>query len=244
LTLLHGDETRTFTVTLGERNGRPYLGIIPCRAVLSPDRPIDWIGTGVTIIAVTPDSPAAQIGLQRGDMVLAIGGQTVDGEHPLADLVAAHQPGDSVSLTVKSPGQEARQVSVTLNEHPQTPGAAHLGVRFRPGLARAKTVVGGLFIEAVAAGSPAAAAGLSRAELITAIDGEPVNQPRHLLQALAERQPGDTILLTVAEPGSEASRQVTVNLGEHPAQSGQAYLGIRFRTFPSPQFGDFCHQCW
>jgi S1-C subfamily serine protease len=245
LTLLHGDETRTFTVTLGERNGRSYLGVIPCGVAPPPSHPIEQNLTGVTIITVTPNSPAAQIGLQRGDMILAIDGQNVDPEHPLPDLVAAHQPGDSVILTVKSPGQAARQVSVTLNEHPQEPGAAHLGVQFRPGPARGGTVVGGLFIEAVAEGSPAAAAGLSRGEVITAIDGEPVNRPPQFLQALAERQPGDAILLTVTEAAaSEGNWEVAVTLGEHPAQSGQAYLGIHFRTFPFRHFGDFCHQCW
>ncbi len=248
LTLLHGDETRTFTVTLGERNGRSYLGVIPCGVAPPPSHPIEQNLTGVTIITVTPNSPAAQIGLQRGDMILAIDGQNVDPEHPLPDLVAAHQPGDSVILMVKSPGQEARQVSVTLNEHPQKAGAAHLGVQFRPSPGRAPVpgggIVRGVFIGAVAPDSPAAAAELSRGELINAIDGEPVNQPGDLLRALATRQPGDTIVLTVTTPATGASREVTVTMGEHPAQAGKVYLGLRFGGFPMWPSGDFCHQCW
>ena len=57
-------------------------------------------------------------------------------------------------------------------------------------------------------------------------------------------QPGDTIVLAVTDPTTEAGREVTVTLGEHPAQAGKAYLGIHFGGFPMRQMGDFCHQCW
>ena len=251
LTLTHGDEERTFTLSLGDRNGRPYLGVVPYRGLLPRMNPVEQGLGGVTVINVTPDSPAAQAGLQPGDAILAVDGQNIDFQHSLPDLIAVHQPGEMVTLTVKSPGVEARQVTVTLNESPNQAGAAHLGVQFRPILARPFFGGGpsrpepgdqpfrqpdgrlgpGALIQSVAENSPAAAAGLTEQELITAINGEPLNHPRDLVGAIAQHQPGDTITLTVSQPSTQTSREVTVTLAENPDQPGRAYLGVRVGDF-------------
>jgi PDZ domain-containing secreted protein len=86
-------------------------------------------------------------------------------------------------------------------------------------------------IRAVAEDSPAAAAGLSERDVITAIDGEAVNHPRDLIDAVARRQPGDTIILTVAKPEDDISQEVTITLADHPDQAGKAYLGVQVSGF-------------
>jgi membrane-associated protease RseP (regulator of RpoE activity) len=205
---------------------------------------------GATIIDVTPESPAEQAGLQRGDIITAVDGQKLDLEHPLAELIAVHTPGDTVTLTVKSRGEEARDVTVTLDEQPGQSGQARLGVQFRPG-ARVNVfpglrfgpggshpvtlpggdIEGGTFIRGVAEDSPAAAAGLSARDIITAIDGEPIDKPRALVEAIAEHQPGDTLTLTIVKPAEEDPQEITVTLGEDPNEAGKAYLGVNLGGF-------------
>ncbi len=57
----------------------------------------------------------------------------------------------------------------------------------------------------VSAGSAAEAAGLSVGDLITAIDGERVESPEAVGDAIGGRDPGDTIRVTIVREGSETS---------------------------------------
>jgi S1-C subfamily serine protease len=95
----------------------------------------------------------------------------------------------------------------------------------------------GAVISRVTEGGPAAEAGLDMGDVITGLDGEPVEGPQDLVDAIAEREPGDTVTLTVFDSEEEEERDVEVVLAEHPENEGQAYLGValggffRFRSF-------------
>ena len=134
LTISHGDDERTLTVTLGERDGMAYLGIVPCMDALWPVPVVTAHAEGQTVIvSVEPDSPAEEAGLQEGAVIVAVDGEELSPEHSLAEVVASHKPGDKVTLEVQpSEGeQESREVTVTLGEHPDEKGVAYLGVRYR-----------------------------------------------------------------------------------------------------------------
>ena len=77
----------------------------------------------------------------------------------------------------------------------------------------------GAVVAAVADGSPAAAAGLERGDIITAVDGEPVTTAPELAGRILGHAPGDQVELTVIRGGSEQT--VRVQLGESPT-SGEA----------------------
>lgn len=80
-----------------------YLGTIPDFA------PVDH---GVRISGVNEGSPAAEAGLEGGDVIVGIG------EHEVADLVAmtealrAHEPGDTVEVRFLRDGEERRVTAV------------------------------------------------------------------------------------------------------------------------------------
>lgn len=57
---------------------------------------------------------------------------------------------------------------------------------------------GGLLIDMVSAGSAAARAGLAPGDIVTAIDGTPLTQPRDLSRALLASRPGQRVRLAVA----------------------------------------------
>lgn len=65
--------------------------------------------------AVLPGSPADKAGLQENDVVLEVDGRQVTIDTPLASLIAVHNVGDIVPLTVWHKGQQ-KNINVTLVE--------------------------------------------------------------------------------------------------------------------------------
>jgi S1-C subfamily serine protease len=55
---------------------------------------------GALVLRVQPGSPAAQVGLQRGDLITQIDGQPLRDESALLRQLQAHRPGDVLQLTV------------------------------------------------------------------------------------------------------------------------------------------------
>ena len=76
--------------------------------------PVDF---GAMVADVSPDSPAAQAGIQQGDIITALGDQKLDAETSFSELLFAHKPGDQVTLTVQRP-DGSHDVAVTLGTRP------------------------------------------------------------------------------------------------------------------------------
>ena len=72
------------------------------------------IGTGAQLASVTADSPAAQAGLQAGDVITAVGDRVVTSSTELTAAVRSSKPGDQVTLTIRR-GQTSSTVDVTLD---------------------------------------------------------------------------------------------------------------------------------
>jgi hypothetical protein len=80
----------------------------------------------LTVDSVLPDSPAAAAGLQAGDQILRLDGQEISGMDDLQKVTAAHEPGDTVPLTVLR-GEETFGLELTFGEGPG--GGVSIGVR-------------------------------------------------------------------------------------------------------------------
>jgi len=88
---------------------------------------------GITVLEVVADGPAEDAGIVPGDTLLQIDDTTLDAATNIADLIAAHKPGDEIRLTVRHSGSsEDTEVKVTLGENPDESGTAYLGIRYRP----------------------------------------------------------------------------------------------------------------
>ncbi len=84
----------------------------------------------VIVAEVTPDSPAEKAGLQKGDLITAIDGEAVGRPQEFVETIRSHVPGDQITLTVYSPGEDqATEIEVRLGENPEKPGETYLGVR-------------------------------------------------------------------------------------------------------------------
>jgi len=97
---------------------RAYLGVT--HRLLTPqvaailNTPIQQ---GALIIEVSPNTPAAQAGLQKDDVILAVGDQKIDENHSLVSVLMRYRPGDTVTIKVKR-GNEELTLKATLVERP------------------------------------------------------------------------------------------------------------------------------
>lgn len=93
-------------------------------------------------------------------------------------------------------------------------GAApvRLGVATRP-------VGGGLLVERVAAGGPAAAAGLRPNDLLRALDGAPLATNDELRRALLPRAPGERVRLQVRRAGADLELEATLAEAARPGRA-------------------------
>ena len=95
---------------------RPYLGV--SYQSISPsiarryDLPTQW---GAYVTDVGFGSPAANAGLERGDIIVSIGEQSIDVQNSYVNVLFAYQPGDQVTIEVLRDGKEMT-FDVTLGE--------------------------------------------------------------------------------------------------------------------------------
>jgi putative serine protease PepD len=87
-----------------------YLGV---SAQTAADPQQREVGTGAQLVQVQPGTPAADAGLQAGDVVTAVGDRVVTTSTELTAAVRSAAPGDQVTLTVRR-GQDTQQIQVTL----------------------------------------------------------------------------------------------------------------------------------
>ncbi|MBR7741982.1 trypsin-like peptidase domain-containing protein [Phycicoccus sp. BSK3Z-2] len=76
---------------------------------------------GAEIVSVEPNTPAAEAGLQEGDVVVAVDGDPVDGADSLVGHVREQAIGSSVTLTVLRDGAST-ELPATLSEQAATTG--------------------------------------------------------------------------------------------------------------------------
>ncbi len=72
---------------------------------------------GTLIVGVESGSPADKAGIKTGDLIVSVGGATVDGAAALAAAVKAHVPGDKIEIIISRNGQEMT-VTATLATAP------------------------------------------------------------------------------------------------------------------------------
>jgi putative serine protease PepD len=73
--------------------------------------------TGVTVVEVTPGTPAAAAGIQVDDVITAIDGAQVTDPDSLRAAISAHKPGERVNVTLTEGGAR-RTVAVPLGTRP------------------------------------------------------------------------------------------------------------------------------
>jgi len=176
---------------------RPYVG---ARLVLTKK--------GATVGRVVKGSPAATAGLVKGDVVKSINGVALDHKGALRKALAGAKPGDKITAVVEHNGSQ-ETVVITLGSAEERHAAADVawaGVR----LVHVEKK-DGVLVKSVAAGGPAATAGIAAGDIVTSIDGTSVTDWQKAHKILSGHAPGDKVTVVVERGG--ASKTLTITLG-------------------------------
>ncbi len=124
--------------------------------------------------------------------------------------VTAPDDGNEVSFQIPA-GEGGGQEPFPI---PRIPSGAFLGVATRDADATE-----GVEIVQVTDGSAAEEAGLQTGDVITEVDGDAIEDPASLREAIASHEPGDEVTITYTRDGS--SNEVEAELGDRPEENPQ-----------------------
>jgi serine protease Do len=154
---------------------------------------------GALVNDVTPGGPAANAGIQTGDVITKFNGTAIDNGNDLRNLVSSAAPGTAAELMVVR-DQKPRQVQVTLVERKAEESASNesgprgedgLGMTVKPltpSLAQQLEVpraTEGLAVTDVDPDGAAAAAGIQEGDVIRQVNGKNVRTAGELRQAVS-----------------------------------------------------------
>jgi S1-C subfamily serine protease len=179
---------------LAQNTPRAFLGIS-----------FEETGNGVIIREVVAGSGAEAAGLQVNDIITALDGEAVTAEAPLGPMILAHQPGDTIVLTIERDG-EIIELEATLGVHPDDErllagGSSAMMAHFLSfGGATFQLNSAHWLVTEIEAGSPAEAAGLAEADVVTALNGSALTDVDTGIIATLVRQ-GEPLRLSIERDG-------------------------------------------
>ena len=196
---------------------RPWLGIrietLADNATLRAH--LTGIEQGVVVDTVEADAPAYKSDLRPADVITEVDGAKVNSAHDLQRMILKKKIGQPVHLTVwrggntlqiaVATGELPTEVTKVANVGPPKEGPAAkaetLGLKLRDGKPKGAQVV------SVAAGSPAAHAEIFPDDLVTEVEGKPVNDAAGCVSAITTglvTKGNKGILLNVERQGRRA----------------------------------------
>jgi serine protease Do len=184
--------------------------------------------TGALLANVVSGSPAANAGLEPGDVIEAVNGQKIGSPRDLALTVATVTSGQEAKFHILRDGQD-RDVDVKVGEQPAEKMAAQAhseesGAHSKLGLALGSLTSGeraqlqvpdgqdGVLIRAVRPGSPAEEAGLRPGDVIVGVGSQTVTSPSDATKAIGSAlgSKDHSVALRVLRDGTTAFVGVTV----------------------------------
>jgi serine protease Do len=169
--------------------------------------------SGVFVQQVTPGGPAAKAGMRASDVIIAANGKPVNGGDQLVEMVSAAQPGSTIDLkvlrdgkTVDLPvrvGDRAAVIADNGNEESAPEGAQGEAAPTRLGIAvqnlspsdrqQMGLSTGGVLVASVEPGSFAEDIGITKGDVIVAINRQPVNSAADVRNIVQSAKPGEAI---------------------------------------------------
>lgn len=149
---------------------------------------------GALVEEVFPDSPAEKSGIEVGDVIIEVDGETVTDAGDLRTTIGLKRSGETVKVTALRGGKKVR-ISATLGElnsvqemaagdiHPGLAGAEFSN--YSPGSQAYKGK--GVLVESVAQGSPAEFRGLQTGDVIAQVGQTPVTNVTELQKAAQDK---------------------------------------------------------
>jgi len=178
---------------------------------------------GALVAEPQASGPAAKAGIQSGDVITAVNGETVKDARELARTIGGLAPGSSVKLNVLHQGKD-QVINLTLGQLPAMQQASmesdgngadvpRLGMTVAPANSVAGAGKTGVVVTNVDPDSAAAAHGFKQGDVILEVAGKNVSNPGEVRDAIktAHDDKKNTVLMRVKT--GDASRYVAIPLG-------------------------------
>jgi serine protease Do len=167
---------------------------------------------GALVSSVVEGSPAAQAGVQAGDVITEFGGEKIDDSSKLPAIVARTAVGQTVNMTVLRDKQRV-PLNVKIAELKEeevvasAPQSGNLGMSVQnmtPELAKTLGLkrADGVVITGVEPQSAAAQAGLQRGDVILEVDRQKISNAAELRKTLDQAKPGANLLFLIQRGGN------------------------------------------
>ena len=162
---------------------------------------------GALVANVERGGPAEKAGLQAGDVIRKVNGQTIVSSGDLPAVISLAMPGDKITLDVWRNGGN-KQISAQLggasdkvakaDADKGEPQQGKLGLALRPlQPGEARGTDGGLLIQEVS--GPAARAGVEAGDVLLAVNGAPVKSIEQVREAVAKSTKSVALLVQRGE---------------------------------------------
>ena len=230
------DTVKTVVAQL-EKSGhvtRGYIGVEAQGVSESMAKALHLPQSGGALLAgISPDSPAAEAGLQPGDVIVAVNGAKVESPRQLAVNVASVKPGENAKLDVVRDGK-SQTVTATVGEQPNDSQVAaadatqsserhRLGVALAPVSPETREQLDlpsdakGALVARVQPGSPAEQAGIRQGDLIVGVGGHSVATPGEAVKAIraASSSSDHAMALRIIRNGQPAFVAVNLDKSEN-----------------------------
>jgi len=182
---------------------RPWVGI----AMQNLDDQIRKhlnVTSGVLIREVFEDNPAANYGLENGDVITHVGGRAVNDSHDLQFAILNYKPGEMIPFTIIRDGEKmVIKVKADRQKKDEVAGANSVDLSTENNKMLTSYGVelteddGAVYISKVLPDSSAALSGLRRGMQVKAINRKATNKIKDVKAAL--KKDGDSVLLYVSD---------------------------------------------
>ncbi len=219
---------------------RGYLGVEAQPVTDAMSKALGLGGDGGALVAaVEPNTPAAQAGVQPGDVIRSVNGQAIKDPSALALNVAGIKPGDQAKLDIVREGQ-TETLNAQVAELPSEQQMAQQGHNAQPerearlGLALgplSPDVVSqldlpsgteGAVVTQVKPGSPAEQAGIQPGDVVVGVGTHVVHDASQAARAIGDalHQRANAVALRIIRNGQPAFVAVNLNNAEAPSDNG------------------------
>jgi serine protease Do len=181
---------------------------------------------GALVAEPQRDGPAAKAGIESGDVVTAVNGQSIKDARELARIIGGFAPGDAVKLDVLHKGK-SKVVNLTLGQLPNAeiatnypdpkdspPGieVPQLGLTLAPAGKLAGADTKGVVVMKVAPKSAAADRGFKEGDVILEVAGKNVTNPGDVSEAIAAARTDEKKSVLMRLRSGDASHYVALPL--------------------------------
>jgi len=174
---------------------------------------------GALVSQVFKDGPAQKAGIEQGDIILKFDEKEIDDSRDLPRIVASTPVGETVAIKVFRNG-EVLALQATLGEMGEKTETAKTSTRkslgitvqnITPEIARALGLQEeiGVVVTRVEPGSPAAAAGIQRGDVIQEVNRKPIRDAKDFSQTIGEAKDQENILFLIQRGGGSLFIAVT-----------------------------------